>query len=332
MTKVIPSVETLTGGTADRFLVSAGPGVPVQLLDGPTAKTALGVTDGADGADGLPGADGDDGLSAYQVAVANGFVGDEEAWLASLVGATGPAGDDGEDGATGATGATGPQGEPGEGVAAGGTTGQVLAKASATDYDTEWVNQSGSGASKGFRAVAGHYYPAQGLSAYGTSVSLTANTLYLIPFRFRTTETWTKIYAHVNTAPSAGNLRLGIWCPDDSGDGLSTSAFTLVSDCGVVSMATTGLKEITGLSVTIDANKIYLLSLLSDQNYTALGGTVSQVPTSGAEWVTFGMDTAFNFNLANQFRKTSVTYGALPSTVSGVSLLGLNLPAIGLRL
>ena len=58
-----------------------------------------------------------DGLSAYEVAVEEGFVGDEAAWLASLVGppgatgatgATGAAGSTGAAGATGATGATGP--------------------------------------------------------------------------------------------------------------------------------------------------------------------------------------------------------------------------------
>ena len=36
------------------------------------------------------------------------------------------------------------KGDPGEGVAVGGTTGQVLAKASGTDYDTEWVDQAGA--------------------------------------------------------------------------------------------------------------------------------------------------------------------------------------------
>lgn len=39
----------------------------------------------------------------------------------------------------------GDQGDPGEGVPVGGTTGQVLAKASGTDYDTEWVDQTGGG-------------------------------------------------------------------------------------------------------------------------------------------------------------------------------------------
>ena len=37
-------------------------------------------------------------------------------------------------------GKTGPQGPAGPGVAAGGTTGQVLVKKSNTNYDTEWIN------------------------------------------------------------------------------------------------------------------------------------------------------------------------------------------------
>lgn len=60
------------------------------------------------------------GLSAYQVALANGFVGTEAQWLASLVG---PAG---------------------EGVPTGGATGQVLTKASGADYDTEWADAAGT--------------------------------------------------------------------------------------------------------------------------------------------------------------------------------------------
>lgn len=53
----------------------------------------------------------------------------------------------GPTGATGATGAAGADGADGVGVPVGGTTGQVLAKNSNADYDTEWVAQSsGSGA------------------------------------------------------------------------------------------------------------------------------------------------------------------------------------------
>ena len=54
--------------------------------------------------------------------------------VASVIGERGEPGADGADGADGV------------GVAIGGTIGQVLAKASATDYDTEWIDQTGGGA------------------------------------------------------------------------------------------------------------------------------------------------------------------------------------------
>lgn len=66
-------------------------------------------------------------------------------------GATGPQGPTGATGAqgpkgdTGATGPQGPKGDTGEGVPTGGTTGQVLAKRSGTDYDVYWKNESGGG-------------------------------------------------------------------------------------------------------------------------------------------------------------------------------------------
>lgn len=60
-------------------------------------------------------------------------------------GEKGAKGDKGADGVSimGPQGPTGPAGVAGVGIAPGGTTGQVLAKASDDDYDTEWVAQSG---------------------------------------------------------------------------------------------------------------------------------------------------------------------------------------------
>ena len=66
--------------------------------------------------------------------------------------ATGPKGDRGDTGATGATGspgspgtpgATGPPGTAGQGVPLGGTSGQILAKLSAANYDTVWQTPPG---------------------------------------------------------------------------------------------------------------------------------------------------------------------------------------------
>lgn len=76
-------------------------------------------------------------LTAYDIAVNNGFVGTEAQWLASLegtAGATGAAGPQGAQGIQGNTGATGP------GVATGGTAGQILAKIDGTNYNTQWTS------------------------------------------------------------------------------------------------------------------------------------------------------------------------------------------------
>lgn len=67
------------------------------------------------------GATGPQGESAYEVAVSDGFVGDEAAWLASLKGDPGTDGSDGPKGDPGADGADGPKGEPGADGAKGDT-------------------------------------------------------------------------------------------------------------------------------------------------------------------------------------------------------------------
>lgn len=67
----------------------------VQGEKGDTGATGLTGQNGANGRDGI---DGTNGLSAYQIAVSNGFIGTEQQWIVSLKGATG---------ATGASGANG---------------------------------------------------------------------------------------------------------------------------------------------------------------------------------------------------------------------------------
>ena len=56
-----------------------------------------------------------------------------------------PRGDTGPQGPQGKQGPSGAPGPAGPGVAPGGTTGQVLAKKSITNYDTEWIDNSGGG-------------------------------------------------------------------------------------------------------------------------------------------------------------------------------------------
>ena len=58
-------------------------------------------------------------------------------------------------GAAGPTGSQGPAGPVGPGVVTGGFTGQVLAKKTNNDYDTEWVTGGGGGGSAIWGGIAG---------------------------------------------------------------------------------------------------------------------------------------------------------------------------------
>ena len=101
----LPAADALTGA---EFVPVVQAGVtkkaPASALVGPA---------GPAGAAGADGADGADGASAYELAVAGGFVGTQAQWLASLVGPkgdTGEAGPQGIQGVKGDTGDTGPAG------------------------------------------------------------------------------------------------------------------------------------------------------------------------------------------------------------------------------
>jgi len=91
---------------------------------GPTGDTGPTGPAGADGATGATGPTGPQGIQ-------------------------GPTGDIGPTGPQGIQGETGPTGAAGVGVPVGGTTGQVLAKIDATDYNTNWVDQTGGGGGGG---------------------------------------------------------------------------------------------------------------------------------------------------------------------------------------
>lgn len=78
---------------------------------------------GDDGEQGIQGIQGEDGLSAYEIAVANGFVGSEAVWLASL---QGPEGEQGPQGIQGPEGDQGPQGDVGPAGSDANVTSQAI--------------------------------------------------------------------------------------------------------------------------------------------------------------------------------------------------------------
>lgn len=124
------------------------PGAPGENVPVPGPQGEKGDP-GPAGPQGIPGSTGTNGLTG--ATGAKGDTGD--------TGPQGPQGIPGTIGATGTTGATGP------GVATGGILDQILAKASATDFDTKWVTPAVGGG--GTTILDGSGSPAAGLGTTG---------------------------------------------------------------------------------------------------------------------------------------------------------------------
>ena len=152
-----------TGPTGPQGLTGATGGTGPQGLAGSTGAT------GATGATGSQGPKGDTGSTG-----ATGPQGPQgNPGTPGATGGTGPQGPTGATGATGPTGptgATGATGATGPGVPVGGTTGQVLSKIDATNFNTQWTTPSSGGGGTITGVTAG-----TGLSGGGTTGTVTLN-------------------------------------------------------------------------------------------------------------------------------------------------------------
>jgi len=158
----------------------------------------------------------------------NFYVWDGSAWtsLGTLAGPQGPAG------ATGPAGADGADGADGVGVITGGTTGQVLAKASNTDYDTEWVTQTEQDA----------YI----IACSDEATALTTGT-NKARFRMPFAGTLTAVKASVNTAPVGSTLVVDI---NESGTSVLSTKLSI--DASETTSATAAVPAVISDSALAD--------------------------------------------------------------------------------
>ena len=137
----LPELEAAhpTGNAGDAYAVGTANSNVIYLWD--TDKQAWTSVGSLQGPQGVPGPAGERGPQG-------------EPGPAGEIGPRGPQGLQGEPGPAGERGPQGLQGEPGPagdtgpagpGVAAGGTTGQILAKKSDANFDTEWIEVPNSG-------------------------------------------------------------------------------------------------------------------------------------------------------------------------------------------
>lgn len=155
LNKINQAIRDLYAGASVGPPGPTGPQGP-QGPPGATGNTGATGATGAQGPQGNPGATGATGPA--------GPTGNTGAQ-----GATGPQGPVGNTGPTGPQGTTGAAGPTGPGVAAGGSTGQMLSKNSATDYDTIWVPAPSGGG--GGNMATDPLWAAKGDLAVGTGAA-----------------------------------------------------------------------------------------------------------------------------------------------------------------
>lgn len=145
-------------------------------------------------------------------------------------------------------------------------------------------------------------------TSYQNAVTLAANRLYKSPILIARKRTITEV-ALVVTTGDASSVRMGIRnCNIATGE-----PTTLVADCGTVSVSSTGVKSITGLSISLDPG-IYYLEMVSDGTASVRGLTASTC--IGRLGVSLPGTTSA-LGITGLYR--SFTYGSLPSDATGVT-------------
>jgi hypothetical protein len=203
--------------------------------------------DGVDGAPGVAGQDGADGLSAYEVAVAAGFVGTESEWLSSLQGvqgeqgAQGESGDQGIPGANGQDGVAGAPGVAGQDGADGLSAYEVAVAAGFVGTESEWLSSlQGIQGERGAQGEQGD----PGV-AFDDTQALT-------------TKTWTSEKIHTE---------LALKVSQEAGKGLSTDDYSTAEKekLAVITGTNTGDQDLSRLApkITVDAleNKLRVVEI-----------------------------------------------------------------------
>jgi hypothetical protein len=165
--------------------------------------------------------------------------------------------------------------------------------------------------------VQARYYAGEALSpsASGT-LTLSANTMYATPFAIRQQQVWTKIGVNVSTAQATASAYLGIYRMEN---GKPTS---LVGTPGTVSLATTGLKELT-ISEMLPQGMYAVFILPNISAVVITAGTLSNDAIATVGTTTFGG--------AETLITGSYTYGVPPAAFPTVVYATGSSPLITLR-
>ena len=170
-------------------------------------------------------------------------------------GLKGDTGDTGPQGIQGVKGDTGDTGPAGAGVPAGGAAGRILAKKTATDYDTEWVVPSSSGGSSDQVVYKNglYYSSAQDLSSASSVIGTSGIRIVPVWFRAGTLDRVGVEQSGNGTAGSGATLGIALYADSSGAPG------ALLQDFGTVNAEASGYKEIA-TSYVIPTSGLYWLA------------------------------------------------------------------------
>lgn len=238
-----------------------------------------------------------------------------QAAASAFVGPKGDKGDHGDPGVAGSDGADGADGAPGVGVPSGGSAGQILAKASGDDFDTEWVEPPGGGGTGAVDSVNGQTGAVVldledvGASAFGAELAAVADA-------------------------AAARTKIGV-----TATSLSANQTATVNSAGSALEARTDKVSVT-IAFEVTADGTYVLALwpnvpttLTEVSACTAGGTCSiKIQKGGADINGFGSavalttsvtDTASTETLAEDAKLTVVISSASSLTGIYVTLKGV---------
>ena len=182
---------------------------------------------------------------------------------------------------------------------------------------------SGGGQTQGgFQSSATALYPPWGFSSTAVAtIVLTTNRIYYAAFVVGQSTTFTKIGINVTTAQASTNARLGIY---NWSGGKST---TRVLDAGTISLAATGVSEIT-ISQTLAAG-VYALAIIADSSTADIRASQNWVQT--ASFMYGNNDSNSSSNTAMHYETGSGTTLPATATTTPTNFIATYVPFMWLR-
>ena len=235
----------------------------IQGLPGDAGATGPAGAEGPRGERGLPGGPGAQGEPGPQ-----GEPG--ERGLQGIQGERGPAGADST--------VPGPAGANGQGVPTGGTTGQVLAKTSESNYATAWVTPTGGGSGGGFpmpQAPAGHSDVV--VPPWSTATTRSVGGTIVQPLVMASSRVYDRFAIRAVGAAAGVTVLLQLWRLEGT--------MWRYMPIGTFDLSSAGLKEITGRWVLPAGQYMYGAYTASNTGNWMAGAPYFGGPlTQGGSW------------------------------------------------